>query len=180
MPRRKRKEVPKEFKHSPIVETGMQKSIPDTVPKHNELSRKLKLDAITQFGKSKALTILTMFYNMEMPEWLLPGGYYKLMASKDPDDYEAQILMENKVKRGILENYKFAMNWITKVVPKEVGIFGAVKHDHTLAALSKRAVENNKPGKVIGMVQDRRNGEFTAADSVEDEVEAELGEYYEK
>jgi len=179
MPKRKRKELPKEFKHSPIIETGLQKTIPDNIPKHNELSKKLKLDAITQFSKSKALTVLSMFWNMEMPEWLLPYGYYKVMASQDPDDEEAKAIMENKVRRAIMENYKFAMNWITKVVPKEVGIFGAVKHDHTLAALSKRAVENNKPREVIGMVQDRRDGEFKAADSIEDEVEAELNVYYE-
>jgi len=176
MPRRKRKELPKEFKHSPIIETGLQKNVPDNIPKHNELSKKLKLDAVTQFSKSKAITILSMFWNMEMPEWLLPYNYYKIMKE---DDEDAKAIMENKVRRSLMENYKFAMNWITKVVPKEVGIFGAVKHDHTLAALSKRAMESNKPKNVIGMVQDRRDGEFKAAGSIEDEVNAEMDEYYE-
>ena len=177
MSRRKRKELPKEFKHSPEIESGLQKTIPDNIPKHNELTKKLKLDAITQFNKSKAITILSMFWNMEMPDWLLPYGYFKTM--KNGND-EQKAVMENKVRRALMENWKFAMNWITKVVPKEVGIFGAVKHDHTLASLGKRAMENNKPKEVIGMVQDRRDGEFKAADSIEDEIDAEITEYYGK
>ena len=176
MPRRKRKEVPKEFKHSPVIETGLQKNVPDNIPKHNELSRKLKLDAVTQFSKSKAITILSMFWNMEMPEWLLPYGYYKVMKNGDE---EAKAAMENKVRRALMENYKFAMNWITRVVPKDVGIFGSIEHDHTLASLSKRAMESSKPKKVIGMVQDRRDGEFKSPVNIEDEINAEMSEYYE-
>ena len=87
--------------------------------------------------------------------------------------------MENKVRRALMENYKFAMNWITRVVPKDVGIFGSIEHDHTLASLSKRAMESSKPKKVIGMVQDRRDGEFKSPVNIEDEINAEMNEYYE-
>ena len=176
---RKRKKPPKDFKHSPEIEQGLDVQVPDQIPKHTELSKKMKLNVLTQFNKSKALTILVTMFNMEMMENLLPYNYRKVMEGEDEDAKEK---MHNRVLSILMGNYRFALNWISKVIPKEVGIFGSLDHQHSLAAKSKRAFTTPKPNKVIDMVKGRRDKEFYSAtdQEVEDEVDRELDDYYQK
>ena len=189
--KRKRKVLKQDFKHSPELEKGLQRKPPEptgNVPKANEASKKLKLDAIEAFRSSKALDIMVLLFNMERPEWLLPYGYWEVMGRPEvgEDKEVARIRaekarMHNRVVQDLRDDFKFALNWISKVIPKEVGIFGAIQHGHTLASMSKRAFTETKPPELIETVKRKREKEFyeASAETVENEVQREMAEYYE-
>jgi len=88
--------------------------------------------------------------------------------------------MHDRVAAMLLDNYKWAMNLIAKIVPKDVGIFGQLNHAHTLSGLTRRAMTEPKDPKVIEMARKRREGELfgAAVDSSEREVEQEIEEFY--
>jgi len=193
--KRKRKKINKkreDFKHSPEIEKGLLRKPPEasgSVPKANEAGKKLKLDAIEAFRSSKALDILVLFFNMERPEWLLPYGFSDVMNAKETGDEETdkrieheKARMHNRVVQDIRDDFKFALGWISKVIPKEVGIFGAIQHGHTLASMSKRAFTETKPPELIETVKKKRRKEFYEASDgeIENEVQREMAEYYEE
>ena len=183
--RRRKKKIPKEFKHSKEVEPHLTTEVRNTVPKPTEVSKKIKLGLLALLNnRTKAIPILGTFLNMEVLDFLLPLNYHEVMEAEEVGDEEqvdriraAKIAMHERVNKERLDNYKWAMTWISKIMPKDVGIFGQLEHSHTLAALTKRAMETPKPRNVIEMAKKDRDREFYES-GVEEEVEAELAEFH--
>lgn len=111
--------------------------------------REMKQGMIEIFNKSNAKAILLGMLNMKIPYQLKPIDF---------DENDA--IDDRMVKDLMLTNFKWAVSQIIKLAPKEVGIFGSVKMEHSLAGLTRRATMGEKSGKVIDLVKERREREL--------------------
>ena len=102
--------------------------------------RKAKEGLLQVFIKSSAAGTISDMLDMKLPAILRPQNRDKLTVGEDK---EARILL--------LANFKWAVEQFLKILPKEIGIFGKVGHEHTLIGMVKGAVTETKSPKVIEM-----------------------------
>lgn len=113
--------------------------------------KKMKATLIEIFNDSRAPAIISMCLNMRVPPALAPRNRDKLTT--DEDAYFRKLMWKN---------FQWAVEIIIKVAPKELGVFGKVDHEFTLAGLVKRATVSPKSRDVVDMIQDRRVSETTS------------------
>lgn len=119
-------------------------SVSKTMPDY----RKLKTGLIEMFNRSDAPAILFQFLNMRLPPMLKPENRGTVTAKEDA-----------AFRRMLLANFKWVVDVVTKVVPKEVGVFGRIEHT-SLSGMVKRAETNAKSGNVVKMVRKRRDDDL--------------------
>ena len=121
-------------------------SINKTMPDY----KRMKQGLVEIFNNSKGPSIINEMLNMKLPPMLRPQNRDKITAGEDAN-----------FRRLLLQNFKWATEIVVKTVPKELGVFGKIEHEHTLAAMSRRATRAPKSSKVIDMVAKRRATDIT-------------------
>ena len=119
--------------------------------------KKTKQGLIEAFNRSDAPAILTGMLNGRLPSFMKPENRDMLTVAEDAH-----------FRRMLMKNFMWATEIIVKLVPKELGQFGRVTGELTLADLLRRATVSPKSPKVIDMVQKRRASELE--EYVADEV----------
>jgi hypothetical protein len=102
----------------------------------------MKGGLVQLFNTSRAPALLQAFLNMQLPSVLKPANVQLLTPEED-----------RHYRRVLLANFKWAVEQIIKVVPKEHLMSGSVQHEHTLAGLTKRATVHQKSESVVEMVR---------------------------
>jgi len=130
------------------------------MPEH----RKIKDGLLTGFMSSEAMMHLLDMLNMKLPAFMKPEN-------------ADQLTLEQKQYyiNQILKNFKWAVEVVVKVIPKELGVFGKIDVEHSLTGLTKRAVEAKKSSKVIEMEEQMEKDKILkyVAKSQQDEEEDE-------
>ena len=119
--------------------------------------RRTKTGLVEAFNQSAAPGILAACLNLQLPSCLRPQNRDKL--TYDEDAY---------FRKLIWNNFKWAAEFIAKIVPRELGRHGQVVGEMSLAELTRRATVSPKSPKVIEMVAARRDDELESF--VADEV----------
>jgi len=127
--------------------------------------RKIKEGFLQGFINSDAMGHLMNMLNMKLP------GIMKY-KEKFTDEEDKELRLQ------ILKNYKWAVEQLIKVIPKEIGVFGKVQHEHTIAGMVKQATISQKSDKVIDLVKKER--EEKLLEEKEEELPYEMEEYLEE
>jgi hypothetical protein len=149
-------------KPKPYEEGFIREDLPEGSArrKKTELPYKLlKAGMVEIFNRSDAPALLEAFLNMKLPEVLLPPKK-ELLTVKEDLQY----------RKLILNNFKWAVEQVFKIVPRELSVSGNINMEHSLTGLTKRATEEHKSGEVIDMINKRRESElieYKARDVVE-------------
>lgn len=105
----------------------------------------MKGGLVTLFNTSRAPAILQAMLDMKLPTVLRPANALLITPEED-----------RHYRRVLLANFKWAVEQVIKVVPKEHLMSGSVQHEHTLAGLTKRASTHQKSSTVVDMVKQKR------------------------
>lgn len=105
-------------------------------------ARKAKDGLLQLFISSEAPGHIHDMLNMKLPAILKPEN--RDMITKE-EDRELRFL--------ILKNFKWAVEQFIKTLPKEIGMFGKVSHEYTLAGMVRGAVTEPKSDRVIEMTK---------------------------
>ena len=116
-------------------------SVSKTMPDY----KRMKQGLVEVFNSSQAPAIINQMLNMKLPPMLRPQNRDLITAKEDA-----------AFRRLLLKNFMWAVEIVVKTVPKELGVFGKIQQEHSLAGLSRRATQSVKSGKVIDMVSKRR------------------------
>ena len=104
--------------------------------------KKAKEGLLQVFIKSNASGTIYDMLNMKLPAILKPEGREKLSVEED-----------SRMRMLILTNFKWAVEQFLKILPKEIGVFGKVSHEHTLVGMVKSAETSPKSPRVIEMTK---------------------------
>jgi len=135
--------------------------------KPQESYKKVKDGFVKGFMDSDAMGHLVNMLNMRLPAILKPRNR-ELLTDEEDKEY----------RKLALTNFKWVVEQILKVVPKEIGIFGKVQHDHTIAGMVKQATIAPKSNKVIDLVKTEK--EKRLLEEKEEETIYEMGESLEE
>ena len=104
--------------------------------------RKAKAGLLQVFIQSEGTGHISDMLNMKLPAILRPEGRQKVTLEED-----------DKQRMLLLANFKWAVEQFLKILPKEIGMFGKVSHEYTLAGMVKGALTAPKSDKVIEMTK---------------------------
>ena len=107
--------------------------------------KQTKKGLIEAFNRSDAPAIITGLLNLRLPSVLKPQGRATLSIEEDA-----------LLRRLLWKDFKWAVEIIVKLVPKELGQFGRVTGEMSLADLTRRAESAPKSQRVIELVRQRR------------------------
>lgn len=105
-------------------------------------ARKAKDGLLQLFISSEAPGHIHDMLNMKLPAILKPENRNMITPEEDA-----------KLRGLILTNFKWAVEQFIKTLPKEIGMFGKVSHEHTLAGMVKGAVTQPKSDKIVEMTK---------------------------
>ena len=131
------------------------------------MTNKIKEGLIQSFQSSMAPSMLRAMLDGKIPEQFLPADLkQRIKEGKPIEKDEDEILV-----RQAFSSWKWAMDWMAKMFPKTLGIFGSVHHDHTIASMVKDASTQPKTQKVIDMVEKKTVDEVTEFSALDDDGE---------
>ena len=107
--------------------------------------KRTKKGLIDAFNRSDAPAIITGLLNLRLPSVLKPQGRNTLTVDEDA-----------LLRKLIWKDFKWAVEILVKLVPKERGQFGRVTTEMSLADLTRRAESAPKSQRVIELVRQRR------------------------
>jgi len=110
--------------------------------KPEQSQKKVKEGLLKGFMDSDAMEHLFNMLNMKLPAILKPRNR-ELITDEEDKEY----------RKLALANFKWVVEQVFKVIPKEIGVFGKVQHDHTIAGMVKQATIAPKSDKVIDLVK---------------------------
>ena len=119
--------------------------------------RRTKTGLVEVFNQSAAPGLLGACLNLQLPSCLRPQNRNKLTIEEDAS-----------FRKLIWNNFKWAAEFIAKLVPRELGRHGQVVGEMSLAELTRRATVSAKSPEVVEMVARRRDDELESF--VADEV----------
>ena len=105
----------------------------------------MKGGLVTLFNTSRAPAILQAMLDMKLPTVLKPANINLITPEED-----------RHYRRVLLANFKWAVEQVIRVVPKEHLMSGSVQHQHTLAGLTKRASTHKKSTSVVELVRKQK------------------------
>lgn len=105
-------------------------------------ARKAKDGLLQLFISSEAPGHIHDMLNMKLPAILKPENRDMITPEED-----------SKLRMLILTNFKWAVEQFIKTLPKEIGMFGKVSHEYTLAGMVRGAVTQPKSDRVIEMTK---------------------------
>ena len=120
-------------------------SVNKTMPDY----KRFKQGLVELFNTSRAPAVIMQMLSMTLPPMLKPHNSDKLTPAEDA-----------RFRAMLLSNFKWAVDAVIKCVPKELGVFGKIQQEHTLAGLVQRASRSPKSPAVVDMVKHRRDGEM--------------------
>lgn len=121
----------------------------------------IKHSLLEIFNRSDAKAALMCMLNGRIPPQFRPKGVLQGGAEKiTPTEHRAMVAQ-------IRGDFKWAVEQMVKMFPKELGVFGSLQMNHTLAGMVRRASTDNKSNKVIDMVKKRREEEVTEYEEAE-------------
>lgn len=127
---------------------GRPKGILNKVAKSGQ---EVKTTVLQRFVRSSAPSLLYAMFGGRTPERFLPNAILdKLKANIPLEDSEDAL-----VKSMNLKNFKWAVEMIAKLVPKQMGSTGLDDEEGTMAGRMRRATVETKSAKVIDMVKKR-------------------------
>lgn len=133
------------------------------------MTNKIKESLLQGFQSSLAPSMLKAMLDGKIPEQFLPADLAKRIKKGEPIEKEE----DEAMVRLIFASWKWAMDWMAKMFPKTLGIFGSVHHEHTLAKMVKQASEEPKSKGVIEMVERKTVKEVVEFSALDDEGEEE-------
>lgn len=113
--------------------------------------RVIKEGMLNCFMKSKAPGII-----VAMLDFKLPPAFGVLYTNKKIKKREFLYLL-NRMER----NFKWAVEFVGRLVPKESFSFGKMKHEFSLSSMTKRALTQPKSSKVIDLVKKQTEAGLT-------------------
>ena len=100
--------------------------------------REVKEGLLNLFKNSRAPAIL-----FQMLNYKLPPGYERIYQGKELTQKQL-IYLQNKMDY----NFRWCVAQCIRLMPKELGIFGEIHHEHTLTGMVKRAMKSKKSKKI--------------------------------
>ena len=110
---------------------------------------KIKTGLLEVFSRSNAPGIIMAMLCMSIPSILRPQNRDMLTVEEDA-----------RYRQQMRVDFKWAADFIAKIIPRELGRHGQVRGEMSLAELTRRATVSPKSPKVIEMIARRRNDEL--------------------
>lgn len=134
------------------------------------ITNEIKESLIQTFRSSEAPAMLRSLLDGKIPEQFVPAELKRKIRNGEPISEEEDAVMV----RVVFNSWKWAMDWMAKMFPKTLGVYGSVRLDHTLSGMVKQASTEPKSKGVIDMVEkkiEKGVTEFSVSEEGEEEDE---------